>query len=247
MKKLFLTLSLFIIASFMLSACSLPFINVVRGSGNLTSESRQVSGFSAVRLDGAGKLLLTQGETESLTIEAEDNILPELNSTVQGDTLVLGFQDNFWRQTVIPTRTITYTLTVKDLSKVTFNGAGDLEMDDLNTGSFSITINGAGQASVNNLNADSVNIQISGTGNIQLAGEVTQQHIIIDGAGNVQTGNLQSASATVNVNGLGNATVWATETLDVTINGGGTLGYFGAPNISQNINGAGNINSLGNK
>jgi hypothetical protein len=247
MKKILLTLSILIIASFMLSACSLPFVNVVRGSGILTSESRQVSGFDAVRLDGAGKLLITQGEIESLTIEAEDNILPELNSTVQGSTLVLGFQDNFWRRTLIPTKTITYTLTVKDLAKVTFNGAGDLEMDKLDTSSLSININGAGQASINDLNADSVNIQITGTGNVQLAGEVAQQNISIDGAGNVQAGDLRSVNTTVKVNGLGNGTVWATETLDVTINGGGTLGYYGAPNITQNINGAGDINNLGSK
>ncbi len=247
MKKVFLTLSILIIASFMLSACSLPFVKVVRGSGNLTIESRQVSGFDSIRLDGTGKLLITQGDTESLTIEAEDNIISELKSTVQGSTLVLGFQDNFWRISLIPTRSITYTLTVKDLTKVTFNGAGDLEMDELNTGSFSITINGAGQASINNLNADSVDVQISGTGNVQLAGEVNQQNINIDGAGNVQSGDLRSASTTVVFNGLGNGTVWATESLDVTINGGGTLGYYGSPNITQNINGAGNINSLGDK
>lgn len=247
MKKVFLTLSILVIASFMLSACSLPFVNVVRGSGNLTSESRQVSGFDAIRLDGAGKLLITQGDSETLTIEAEDNIISDLSSTVQGNTLVLGFQEKFWMKSIIPTRTITYTLTVKDLTEVTFNGAGDLEMDDLVTGSFSVTINGAGQASINNLNADSVDVRISGTGNVQLAGEVDRQNINIDGAGNVQAGDLRSASTTIIFNGLGNGTVWATESLSVTINGGGTLGYYGSPDINQNINGAGNINNLGDK
>jgi hypothetical protein len=247
MKKILLPLSILIIASFMLSACSLPFINIVRGSGNLTTESRQVSGFNAVRLDGAGKLVVTQGETESLTIEAEDNIISDLESTVQGNMLVLGFQDNFWRKTIIPTRAITYTLTVKDLNKITFNGAGDLEMDELDTDSVAITINGAGQASINNLIADSVTVQISGTGNVQLAGEVNQSRVNIDGAGNVQAGDLKSANTMVIVNGVGNGTIWATQSLDVTINGGGTLGYYGAPNLTQNINGAGNINNLGDK
>jgi predicted small secreted protein len=247
MKKVLLTLSVLIIASFMLSACSLPFINVVRGSGNLTTESRQVSGFNAVRLDGAGKLVVTQGDTESLTIEAEDNIISDLKSTVQGNTLVLGIQESFWHKAILPTRAITYTLTVKDLNKVTFNGAGDLEMDELNTSSVDITINGAGQASINTLNADSVAVQISGTGNVQLAGEVNQSKLNIDGAGNVQAGDLKTANTTVIVNGLGNGTVWATNSLDVTINGGGTLGYYGSPDISQNINGAGNINNLGDK
>jgi len=246
-KRYLLTLSLLLLTSLVLSACRIPFINIVRGSGNVITESREVSGFDEIRLDGAGRLVITQGDTESLEIEAEDNILPELTSDVRGNTLVLGYQDTFWKTSVIPTKEIHYTLMVIDLQKITFNGAADLDMMSLATSSLTIEINGAGQIKINDLTAENVSVTINGTGNVELAGEVSTQTIEIDGAGNVQAGDLRTAATSIEVNGLSNSTIWATETLDVTINGGGSLNYYGSPSVTQDINGAGSINNLGQK
>src|SRR5262249_20698204 len=45
------------------------------GAGGVRTESRQVSGFTAVELQGFGDLTIEQTGAESLTIEAEDDIL----------------------------------------------------------------------------------------------------------------------------------------------------------------------------
>ncbi|MCB2210249.1 DUF2807 domain-containing protein [bacterium] len=246
-NKVLIPLMLLVVLSLSITACRIPIVNVISGSGTMASESRDIHGFDAIRLDGAGTLKITQGETESLTIEAENNILPKLKSNVQGDTLVLGHQDNFWRNALIPTREITYTLTVIDLTALTFNGAGNLDMGDLETSSLKVEINGAGQVKIDELMADSLTVRISGTGNVEIGGEVSEQTIIIDGAGNVKAGDLQTARTSVTFNGVANATVWATESLDVSINGGGSLSYYGSPNLNQDINGAGNINNMGEK
>jgi hypothetical protein len=248
-KNTILSITVLLLASLSLSACSLslPFITVMSGSGTLATETRQVSGFDKIQLDGAGRLIITQGSEESLEIQAEDNILPELTSDVSGNTLILGYQEKTWRRTVIPTREIVYTLTVTDLRGISFNGAASLEMDVLDTDDLKITINGAGQVNINDLTAENLDIQINGTGNVELAGEVINQTINIDGAGNVRAGDLRSEVTTIEVNGLGNATIWVLETLNVNFNGGGTLNYYGSPNVHQNINGAGSINNLGDK
>lgn len=242
-----IAVSILILTVLVLSACRLPFVDVVRGSGDLVTESRTVSGFNEVRLDGAGRLVVTQGEAESLEIEAEDNIIDELTSEVQGQTLVLGFQERFLRATVIPTRTITYTLTVTDLTAITFNGAGELEMESLDTSGLSLVINGAGQIDLGQLSANSLSVQISGTGTISIGGQVSSQSVTIDGAGNYSAQDLQTETTEVDINGLGSGTVWATQTLDITIDGGGTLNYYGSPSVTQEINGVGDINNLGDK
>lgn len=246
-KKYFLTISMMIIASVVLSACQIPFIDVIRGSGNLTTETREVSGFDQIRLDGAGRLFVTQGSTESLVIEAEDNIISELTSDVRENTLVLGFQDQPWQTTLIPTEIITYTLTVTDLTDITFNGAGDLTMDTLETSNLKLDINGAGQYNIAELMADSLSVEITGTGTISIGGQVTTQTVNIDGAGNYQAEDLETTSTEITVNGLGNGTVWATDTLDLTINGAGNLYYFGNPSVTQDISGAGQIYNQGEK
>lgn len=245
-RKIILSSALLVL-SLTLMACSIPVINIVRGSGTLATESREVGDFNAVQLDGAGRLVIIQGESTSLTVEAEDNLIDNLKASVESNTLKLGYQDNCWQKTLLPTEAILYTLTVTDLNAITFNGAGDLEMENLHTDSLAITINGAAQVSLKNLTADSLKVRINGTGTVNIGGEVVSQDIGIDGAGTVQNGNLKTSQTTVVANGLGIATVWVTDTLNLTFNGGGTLNYYGEPAIIQNINGAANINALGNK
>jgi len=246
-KTVLLRISLLMILVVLLSACSIPFVTVERGSGTLTSAMREVQDFNAIQLDGAGRLVITQGSTESLEIEAEDNIIDELTVDVLGKKLVLGFVERPWRKTILPTRAITYYLTVKDLVEVTFNGAGDLEMDSLESPSLEVTFNGAGQMKIDDLITDSVKVNISGTGTIVLSGQADAQTVIIDGAGNYQTEDLQTNTSMIEINGLGNATVWAMESLDITINGGGTVNYYGSPNVTQDITGLGNVNNRGDK
>src|SRR5262245_28969601 len=88
---------------------------VVNGSGQVRTESRTVQNFKAVELSGIGTLVITQGNTEALTIEAEDNILPVLTSDVRAGQLTLGTRNNTH---IRPTKPIRYTLTVKDLNAI---------------------------------------------------------------------------------------------------------------------------------
>ncbi len=245
-KHIFVSLMLILII-FVLGACQGPFVNIERGSGNLVTESRPVADFHAVRLDGAGRLMITQGEAEALEIVAEENILDELTSEVLGDTLVLGFKEQPWRKTLIPTEGITYNLTVVNLSEITLNGAGVLEIDPFEADKLYLLINGASQIKIANLSANALSVNISGTGTLSLSGQVISQKISVDGAGNYQAGDLLTESTEIDIDGLGNGTVWATEKLNVMIDGGGSVRFYGSPSVTQEIRGLGNIDNLGEK
>lgn len=246
-KQLYIFTAIILLALSSGACRFLPFFNVVRGSGDLISEVRTVSEFNSIRLDGAGQLLITQGDGESLEITAEDNLINDLTSEVQDGTLVLGFQDSPLRKTLFPTRPITYTLMVRDLDSITINGAGDLQIDTLQTNTLLLTLNGAGQFKINSLDAQSLEVQLFGAGNIEIGGEVVSQKVKIDGAANYQADNLRTSSTVIEISGLGNGVVWATDSLDVSITGAGNLDYYGSPTVTQNIGGAGNVHSRGDK
>ena len=240
---MFLLLSLV----FLLTACQLPFFRVIRGSGEVITENFAVSNFDKIRLDGAGQLVITQGSSESLEIQAEDNVLEQLTVKVQGDTLVLGFKDQSWRNRVIPTRTIVYTLSVIDLTGIEINGAADLSLPALQTSSLSIEISGAGNIKIENLNAEDLVVNLSGAGSMAISGEVGSQDIAIDGTGNYQAENLKSQETSIEISGLGNGTVWVEDSLDVRISGGGSVEYFGSPSVTQDVSGLGDIRRAGDK
>lgn len=249
-KKTYYTLSLLLVLGFLLSACQLPFVDItiIRGSGELITESRAVEPFKEVQLDGAGRMIITQGAAESLEISAEDNIIGELTSQVVDDTLILGFKDQSWRRSVIPTEVIRYELTVTDLTRITLNGAGEITMEILETESLDIGINGAGRIAINELTVEeNLNVKIIGAGTIALAGSAPNQTISIDGTGNIRAEDLLTKDTIIEIIGLGNGTVWVEDTLDVTIKGAGNVTYFGAPEVTQNITGAGDIDNRGEK
>ena len=246
-KRLYLFAAIILLALSSGACRFLPFFNVVRGSGDLVSEVRTVSEFNSIRLDGAGQLLITQGDSESLEITAEDNLINDLTSEVQDGTLVLGFQDSPLRKTLFPTRIITYTLMVRDLDSIIVNGAGDLQIDTLQTDSLALTLNGAGQFKIDTLEAQSLEVRLMGAGNIEIGGEAATQSVKIDGAANYQAENLRTTSTVIEISGLGNGVVWATGSLDVSISGAGNLDYYGSPTVTQNIGGAGSVQSRGDK
>jgi hypothetical protein len=188
------------------------------GSGNLKTESRPVSGFTAIDLSGSGTLNIEQTGTESLTIEAEDNILPLLTSNVSGGTLHLGEKDNTLLR---ETKPINYRLTVKDLS--------------------GLTVSGSGQVSANSITAGKLSVVLSGSGSILLSGKANPQEITISGSGQYDAKGLASKTTTVNLSGSGRAVVNTSDALDATISGSGSLEYIGSPTVTQNISGSGSV------
>jgi predicted small secreted protein len=241
-----------IAAAFALTACSVTIsgdrdVVVARGSGDMTTETRQVSGFDAITIDGFGKLIITQGDTESLKIEAEDNILPHITSKVEGNTLHLGFDNDRWQVSIVPTETITFYLTVKDLRSVNLSGAADIQIDELDTDRLSVNISGAGNADVGNLKAETVDVTFSGAGKCTLNGEVQEQTVKVSGLGDYDASDLRSQSTSITLSGAGSIKVWAEEALDVTVSGAGNVEYWGNPRVTQDVSGLGNINSRGSK
>src|SRR5687767_8419257 len=99
-------LSMWVLLPLVLSACGLfqgDDDRVITGSGRVTSETRAVSGITAIALEGLGEVVVQQGATEGLIIEAEDNLLPLITSTVENGTLRLAFDRATWRDTIRPT------------------------------------------------------------------------------------------------------------------------------------------------
>jgi Putative auto-transporter adhesin, head GIN domain len=202
-----------ITVALLVTACS-----VTRGSGQLTTESRPVSGFTKVELSGTGELAIEKTGTESLSISAEDNILPLLTSEVGGDTLTLGTKPN---TSIVPTKPITYSLTVKDLT--------------------GLAVSGSGSVRVSNLTTTSLSIKISGSGAIAADGNVNDQDLEISGSGHYLADGLTSKAVKARISGSGTASVAAADVLDVEISGSGSLTYSGNPQVTQEISGSGKL------
>jgi hypothetical protein len=196
-----------------LSACS-----VVSGSGRVASETRQVSGFTAIDLTGTGEVTIEQGETESLTIEADDNVLPALTSKVSDSTLKLGRKPRAIVRTKNPIR---YRVAVKELT--------------------ALDVSGAGSVSAQNMTLQALHVDISGSGVVNLTGSAVEQHIEVSGSGRYDAAELPSQKVTADISGSGQVEVAVSNELQVDISGSGTVTYSGDPSVKQDISGSGKL------
>jgi hypothetical protein len=208
----------FLVLGLLMVGCSSAQIS---GSGNIVSETRELSGFTGVALESTGDITLTQGDSEALTIEADDNLLPLLTSEVQNGVLVLGVKDNAY---IEGGRRVLYTLTVTSLDSLELSGSGNVGASDLTL--------------------DALSVDISGSGNITLSGTVTTQTVNISGSGNYDACALQSDSSSLSISGSGDISVAAAVTLSVDISGTGDVTYVGNPEVSQNVSGVGDIEQI---
>lgn len=219
-------------------------VGLVVGSGNAVTEEREISGVEGVSLSFVGDLRITQGDEEKLVITADDNVMPLITTEVKDGVLTIGSKSTLGIPVINDLR---YDLTVRNLNSLQLSGAGNAEMDGLETGSLNVGVSGAGNVSINGLQADSVVANLSGVGNLELGGKAKRQAISLSGAGSYSGGDLETGSTDVSLSGLGGATVWATESLDANISGAGNVEYHGNPDVTSKISGLGNVTPEGSK
>jgi hypothetical protein len=263
MKRVFLFFPLIILTLVSL-ACQVAIPNVVTGSGTVDTETREVSNFDAISLENMGNVYITVGNTEKLTIEAEDNLLPLLTSEVENGTLKLGVVRG---RNIDPTKPITYNITVKDLKDITLAGSGvinsapleadtmtvmlagsgNIQLEGVTSTNFNVTIAGSGNINVDEVSTERIDAEINGSGDIRIAGEAQRQTLSVNGSGSYLAGDLQTETMDIHINGSGSVTAWVREHLNVAVNGSGNVSYYGRPTINHTDNGSGTLRSLGEK
>jgi hypothetical protein len=190
----------------------------IEGSGNVVTETKTVKGVSSVSLFGDGTLEIEQTGAESLTITADDNIIPMLSAEVRDGELKLGPKN---LANVQPTKGIHYKLTVKGLTGLSLTGDAEANIDKLAT--------------------DHLKVSITGDGRVRIGGTADNQEVSIIGDGKYEGTGLNSKTAKVSITGDGHLDLAVSDKLDVNIMGDGHINYTGDPTITKSILGDGNI------
>ena len=192
--------------------------NHVTGSGNLKTEQRTVEGFDEISFSGIGELSIEQTGTESLAIEAEDNLLPLLVSEVSGSRLRIGVRQN---SSISATRPITFRLSVKSLRAIEATGAGRVEATGLSTPALQVTSSGSVKSAV--------------------AGRAEEQTIEVSGTASFDGGELAGRTGEVQASGTAEVLVNVSGELAADASGTAVIRYLGNPRVTQETSGLGKV------
>lgn len=211
MKKI--SISILALLALLVSSCDWVGI---RGNGRVVTDKRPVTEFSDIKTGGMFRIEWRPG-APSLSITTDDNLLPYIDSRVDGNTLYLESRDH-----LSPTRHIQVVVTSPKLTGVSASGATRLDAADLNVPKFYL--------------------ETSGASKITLAGTADELLAEMSGATKLDAKDLRTKNSDITSSGASKAQVYATETLRVSISGAGKCTYYGKPKqVSKDISGAGSI------
>lgn len=223
-KKIIPQITLFSLL-FFLSGCdkdsNINDNNTIVGSGNIVTETREVSECNGISIKTIGSVYLSQGEEQSIRVEADDNIIDDVITRSENGILVVGLDEGSYSNI-----TLKVYVTLNTINNISSNGAGNLSM-------------------VNSFDCNSLNCLINGAGTIILLGSTDYFNCIVNGAANIYAKEFLTKKCDVVVNGAGNCTVFVTDELDATVNGVGNINYYGNPPVVRtSISGLGHIINL---
>ena len=216
--------------------------NSIQGSGKLQKQAREVGSFHGVALNVPGTVELRIGNTDSVTIEADDNILPLIDTVVENGTLRIrpARRNTNFRQS-----SLNIVIQARQVERVSVGGSGSITATGLRAEKLRFDVGGSGSIDARDLDSRAVAIAIGGSGNFKASGKTEQLTASIGGSGNIQAGRLAAREVQVSIGGSGEAEVWAKDDLTISIGGSGEVNYYGDPRISRSMQRSSSIKRLG--
>ena len=215
----------------------------IQGSGAIKRQQRDPGHFTGVANALAAKVEVRIGNTEGVTIETDDNLLPLVETVVEDGMLKIR---PVKRNMNFNTRTMKIIVQARSIDHISLGGSGTIDSDALRARKMTVDLGGSGTISLKGIEADSMSVSLGGSGDLKVAGGSAKDvSISIGGSGNVKMGPVRSNSVSVTIAGSGEATVWAKESLSLTVAGSGDVNYYGDPRVTTSVIGSGSTRRLG--
>jgi putative autotransporter adhesin-like protein len=213
----------------------------IRGNGNLTEVTRNVSNYDGVNVGGSFDVKLVSGKEGKITIKAEENLIPYLITEVKNNQLKVKWQKGI---SINSHKRIIVTVPIKEISKLSLAGSGDVYTDNcvIDTDNLKVSLAGSGDIKVA-VKTVSISSNIAGSGDISLKGLTNSFKASIAGSGDIHAFDMKAKTSSLKIAGSGGIRTSTSEMLKVSIAGSGDVYYKGNPKEDARIAGSGSLRS----
>lgn len=176
----------------------------ISGNGNLKSETRQASGYTGVSSAGSMNVQIAYGNANTITVEADENLLPYIETSVENGNLLIKTKKGY---NLKSKHKMVVNVSLTRLTALKLSGSGNMNGDGAfaNTGKTDVSISGSGNIKLGFGNISELNTSISGSGNIDLRGKNCNNiTATISGSGNIDCSDVQVNDVFAKVSGSGN-------------------------------------------
>ncbi len=211
---------------------------------SIETQDRKLSGFHAIASSGSFDVVLSQGNTESVRVKADADVINEVVTEVKNGTLMIHSKNNHsWGMSHLwINKTIIIYVVAKDLNSIGLTGSGDLKIDNqFNTNKLELRLSGSGDFQ-GKINVKTLEASVSGSGDFSIAGQADESTVAISGSGDFEGKNLITKTTAIRVSGSGDASIYASEKVEASVSGSGDVHYSGHPkSVSKVVHGSGDV------
>ncbi len=198
-------------------------------TGNVIRQTRPVSAFSRLQIDGVFDVHLRQGDTPDLQIEAREGLMSRITTETEDGTLKLGLE----RGVRMRKTSIKVYVTVRDLEKLSINGVATVKSDaPLRLGRLELEQHSVGTTQLA-LQCDQLTARITGVGTLQLTGSGRQVEMHNTGVGAIKAADFEAEVLRVENTGVGNVEVNARREISIHSTGVGSVRYKGLAAVKE--------------
>jgi len=211
----------------------------INGEGNIVTQTLDLPTITSLGLGIHGEVYLAQGSRQSISIEAQQNIIDNIKQNVKGRNWNIEFDKN-----VKNCEPIKIYITMADLDELSIGGSGKIlgQSKFSNLNNLELSIGGSGDI-ILDVEATDIETSIGGSGTIELSGSGESLHISIAGSGDIIAFDLPVKNCEVSTAGSGDSQVNVSNSLEVSAVGSGDVTYIGNPSIEKSVIGSCKIRS----
>lgn len=215
----------------------------VIGTGPVITEVRSTTGFTTIAMSLSGNVYYRQDSVYKVELQAQQNILNIIETSVKNNELLLKFKNNVY---VRRHEDIVVTISAPSVEAFRISGSCDFRTSgDLTPANCKLVISGSGSITVPKLVTNNLEATISGSGGIRISGgSVTHQDLRISGSGSMDHAELAAKTSKTSTSGSGTMKVYTSDRLEAHISGSGNVYYRGTPVVSASNSGSGKVKPL---
>lgn len=230
MKNLF-----FLAVVIMFSAC----MRSKTGSGNVISDTRNISSFNKLSTAGSVKVNIVKGDKVGVVVETDDNIMPFVETVVSGNTLKIRLKDiNNLRNSEV-----NVTVTVPEIKSIHASAGSEVKSKDIVYSSDKMDLDASSGANINiNLDAPDVTLSSSSGAEVTAGGRTKVMSAEASSGSSVKAGDLHAEVASGNASSGGSVKIFGSISVDGTASSGGEVRYSGgAATVKKNESSGGSV------
>ena len=185
-----------------------------------------------------------QSPNFKIEVTAEDrSIFDEMEIYTEDNILKIKSKERFWNFGD-NWKNVTINIWMPEIALLSVNGSGDIYAKTaIKTTDIKLSINGSGSVNVDEMEAKEVTVGINGSGSVLVKGKAQAEELTAksNGSGDIRLEGLSVDEAFVSLNGSGSAKILCNKEFKGKINGSGSIVLHGSPLIDAKVNGSGRL------